>query len=205
MKIRYILCLFMSWFFIILTGFYVEASDRQLVTLPSSVVSQGQCKQVSKYNHYPYEEVSTSFLKPVGNGQMLHQDAAKAFLDMRQAAQIDGINLTPLSGFRSRNQQKYLFYEVAKQRGQTLEQRAKVSAPPGYSQHHTGLAIDVNSLDPSFASTKAFTWLQNNAKNFNFSLSFKENNSQDVSFEPWHWAWHGSEDARLALHDDGCI
>lgn len=195
----------MSCCLVLLTDFYVQASDRELVFHPRYVVSQEQCVPVAQsYNHYAYEEVSSSLLEPVENGQMLHRDAARAFAEMKQAAQISGINLTPISGFRSLNEQYYLFYEVARHRGQTLEERAKVSAPPGYSQHHTGLAIDVNSLNPSFANTKAFSWLQHNAKEFNFELSFTEGNSQEISFEPWHWAWHGSEEAKHALHD-GCI
>ncbi len=206
MKIRYILCLLLSCFFVIVTEFHVEGSDIKLVSPAKYVVSQQQCdtELIPRYNHYPYEQVSSSLLKPVGNGQKLRWDAAKAFEKMRLDAQKSGITLTPISGFRSKSEQDYLFYEVAKQRSQTLEQRAKVSAPPGYSQHHTGLAIDVNSLNPSFANTKEFSWLQKNAKEFDFELSFTEGNSQSVSFEPWHWAWHGNEDAKRVLHD-GCI
>lgn len=166
---------------------------------------ENQCKQISeKYNHYAYQEVSRSFLVPVGNNQLLHQDAARAFMEMRQAAKRDGVILNPISGFRSITQQNYLFYRVAKQRKQSLEQRAKVSAPPGYSQHHTGFAVDINSLDPSFAKTKAFAWLQQNAPNYGFVLSFPQHNTQGISFEPWHWAWYGSEEARQALHH-GCV
>ena len=205
MKIRYILCLLLSCFFVIVTEFHVEGSERESLFHPKYVVSQEQCVPVDKkYNHYAYEEVSSSLLEPVGNGQKLHKDAAKAFEKMRLDAQSSGITLTPISGFRSKSEQDYLFYEVAKQRSQTLEQRAKVSAPPVYSQHHTGLSIDVNSLNPSFANTKEFSLLQKNAKQFDFELSFAEGNSQSVSFEPWHWAWHGNEDAKRVLHD-GCI
>jgi len=108
--------------------------------------------------------------------------------------------LTPISGFRSIQQQHYLFHEVAKQRGQKLEQRAKVSAPPGYSQHHTGLAVDINSLNQSFANTKTFAWLHKNAGEYGFKLSFPRNNPQGIAFEPWHWAWYGNSKAQQTLH-----
>lgn len=185
-----------------------------LISLPSysqsiervfELANNSICHSVEqKLNHYAYKEVSRSLLVPVGNGQLLHKDAAIAFIAMKQAAKKEGIYLQPISGFRSIKEQNYLFYKVAKQRRQTWEKRAKVSAPPGYSQHHTGFAIDINSLNQSFANTKTYAWLLNNAAKYGFHLSFNKNNSQGVSFEPWHWAWHGSDASQLALHDK-CI
>jgi zinc D-Ala-D-Ala carboxypeptidase len=205
MRNKVILYFLISCFLVILSNFNVQASDRQIVSSPEYVTSQVQCFSVAKsYNHYPYQEVPATLLQPVGNGQKLHEDAAREFAEMRLAAKKDGITLTPISGFRSVKQQEHLFYGVAKQRNQSLAQRAKVSAPPGYSQHHTGFAIDINSLNESFENTKAFGWLQINAERFGFELSFPRNNSQGIFYEPWHWAWHGSEEAKLALHD-GCI
>ena len=172
-----------------------------LKTQLNHIAVQNKCYQVKqKFKHYEYEEAFRSDLVSIGNNQLLQKDAAMAFLSMKEAASKDGIYLQPISGFRSVNEQRYLFYEIAKQRKQTLEQRAKVSAPPGHSQHHTGFAIDLNSLNQSFAHTKAFAWLQKNAKKYEFYLSFPHNNPQGIAFEPWHWAWHGSEKAQQALH-----
>ena len=64
-------------------------------------------------------------------------DAPKAFKVTVKQARPRGIRLSPLSGFRSTAEQHYLFHEVVRQRGQTLAQRAKVAAPPGYSEPHT--------------------------------------------------------------------
>ncbi len=162
---------------------------------------QQQCTALPiSFNHYPYQEASSSQLVSVGNNQKLHIQAAQAFREMQKAAKSSGVSLKPVSGFRSKNQQQYLFYGVAKQRRQTLAQRAKVSAPPGHSQHHTGYAIDINSLKQSFARTKEFAWLQRNAETYGFQMSFPPNNPQGIMYEPWHWAWHGSEEAKIALH-----
>ena len=87
-------------------------------------------------------------------------------------------------------------------RNQTASERAKVSAPPGYSEHSTGLAVDLGdgddpgtNLSQSFESTAAFRWLQDHAAAYHFTLSFPIGNIQGVSYEPWHWRFEGSSDA----------
>ncbi len=101
---------------------------------------------------------------------------------------------TLLSGFRDEATQKYLFFEVKKHRKQDTSTRAEVSAPPGYSEHHTGYAIDIGdgkvpatNLETSLTDTPAFGWLEKNAAKYSFELSFPENNPQGISYEPWHW------------------
>ncbi|CAA9468037.1 MAG: hypothetical protein AVDCRST_MAG96-178 [uncultured Segetibacter sp.] len=97
--------------------------------------------KTSKYfnGHYTYKVASAKVLQPVDNGVKLQMDAPKAFkVTVKQArSQAQGIRLNPLSGFRSTAEQHYLFHEVVRQRGQTLARRAKVSTPPGYSEHCT--------------------------------------------------------------------
>jgi D-alanyl-D-alanine carboxypeptidase len=69
-----------------------------------------------------------------------------------------------------------------------------VSALPGFSEHHTGRAVDVGTpdsvpLDYGFQSTGAFAWLQSNAADFNFRLSYPADNSEGYVYEPWHWCY----------------
>lgn len=85
-------------------------------------------------------------------------DAPETFKVTVKQARSQGIRLNPLSGFRSTTEQHYLFHEVARQRGQTLAQRAKVSAPPGYSEHHTGYTVDLNSVEQSSVHTCEYKW-----------------------------------------------
>ncbi|WP_448525021.1 M15 family metallopeptidase [Parathermosynechococcus lividus] len=150
--------------------------------------------------HLPYEEAPLSELVPVSaDGQIqLRRAAAERFRAMVTAAQQEGIVLVPLSGFRSKQDQDYLFFQVKEQRGQRTSERALVSAPPGYSEHHTGYAIDIGDasqpdthLRVAFEQTPAFQWLAVNAARFSFELSFPEGNSQGVSYEPWHWRFVG--------------
>lgn len=161
--------------------------------------------------HYPYAEAATAELVslPDGSGILLAPAAAQAFRTMQQAAQRDGISLVSLSGFRSVETQKELFFGVKAARGQTASERAKVSAPPGHSEHHTGYAIDIGDaknrsvdLSEGFESTAAFQWLQANAPYYSFELSFPRNNDQGVSYEPWHWRYVGDQ-ASLELFHKG--
>lgn len=150
--------------------------------------------------HLPYETAPLEDLVPiVDNGTIkLRKAAAERFNAMADAAWRDGIYLVPISGFRTLEDQEYLFFEVKAQRGQVAPERAEVSAPPGYSEHHTGYAVDIGdgdvpatNLSPHFEKTAAFKWLEANAAYYSFELSFPPNNAQGVSYEPWHWRFVG--------------
>ncbi|WP_343327422.1 M15 family metallopeptidase [Geitlerinema sp. PCC 9228] len=150
--------------------------------------------------HHPYEEAPQEDLVPVvaDGSVLLRAAAAEKFLQMQKAARADGVYLVPLSGFRSIEDQQYLFFEVKAQRGQVTTERAEVSAPPGYSEHHTGYAIDIGDADApatnvtqKFENTTAFAWLQEHASKYQFELSFPKD-SQQVSYEPWHWRFVGN-------------
>lgn len=150
--------------------------------------------------HLPYAEAPSSELQGVtSDGQIrLRKMAAERFLAMQAEARASGIRLVPLSGFRTVAQQEYLFFRVKEQRNQQTQKRAEVSAPPGYSEHHTGYAIDIGdaqapqtNLSASFETTPAFRWLQNNASRYSFELSFPPDNPQGISYEPWHWRYVG--------------
>ncbi|MGG6296912.1 M15 family metallopeptidase [Leptolyngbya sp. AN02str] len=155
-------------------------------------------------NHYPYDEAAVSSLKSVvADGSIrLRATAADKYLEMAEAARRDGVRLSALSGFRTLQEQNSLFFDVKAERGQRPTERATVSAPPGYSEHHTGYAIDIGDatrsathLEITFESTPAFRWLQRNAARFGFEMSFPKDNPQNVSYEPWHWRFVGDRDS----------
>ncbi|MGB0563628.1 MAG: M15 family metallopeptidase [Spirulinaceae cyanobacterium] len=151
--------------------------------------------------HLPYEEVSEADLVDVtADGSIrLQAAAAEQFQAMAAEAQTAGIILAALSGYRSVEEQEYLFFEVKAQRNQDASQRAEVSAPPGFSEHHTGYAIDIGDanlphthLSEDFDGTPAFEWLEENAARFSFELSFPPDNVQGIIYEPWHWRFVGN-------------
>ena len=152
--------------------------------------------------HFPYREADPDERITFEPGIELHIDAAAALDAMMGDAVADGIDLRLLSGFRSLDLQEAIFFEVASERNQTPEERARVSAPPGYSEHSTGYAVDLGdgwapetNLSQSFEQTEAYRWLQNHAARYHFVLSFPAGNSQGVLYEPWHWRFEGTADA----------
>lgn len=124
---------------------------------------------------------------------------ASAWVAMRSAASVDGIELVPFSGFRSYLYQKGLI--AAKiSRGVPIHEILRVLAAPGYSEHHTGEAIDVTTIgcpaaEEVFADTPAYKWLCVRAAEFGFKESFSKNNPHNLVYEPWHWKFHAKSAA----------
>jgi LAS superfamily LD-carboxypeptidase LdcB len=131
------------------------------------------------------------------DGQRLVKDAAEAFDRMRAAARQGGVSLSIKSGFRDIATQEGIF----KRKGGGVS-AAEFSAPPGHSQHHTGLALDLNSLSPSFRNSREYRWLKANAPQYGFMLSYENNESRcDLGphNEPWHWVYIGKPAARSLM------
>lgn len=150
--------------------------------------------------HLPYPIAYASALTEI-DGQLLERRAADAFRTMQRAARQEGVRIVLRSGYRSHSRQSWLFFGIAAARGITLAERAKVSAPPGFSEHHTGYALDLDDGDDprplrqSFDQTRAGKWLVANAHRFCFEMSFPRDNLQGITYEPWHWRFVGSDHA----------
>lgn len=117
--------------------------------------------------------------------------AAGAWNAMREAAADDGVTLQLVSAYRSvARQAEIIAAKLAV--GQSLEAILAVNAYPGFSEHHTGNAVDVGCpgcppLTQQFADTEAWRWLVANAGRFGYSLSYPPGNTAGIGFEPWHW------------------
>ena len=153
-------------------------------------------------NHRRYEEVSPEALVSLSpNSAIKLQPAAQASVKaMIAQAKAEGVQLGVISGFRSLEDQTYLFFEVKAERGETSRTRAEVSAPPGYSEHHTGYAVDFidesqpeTHIEESFETTAAYRWLEKNAASYSFEMSFPKDPSSPLSYEPWHWRYVGDQ------------
>ena len=149
-------------------------------------------------NHLPYTEAPDAELASIGSGFRMRKAAAVKFQAMVADARSSGVNITTISAFRSVEDQKRLFFGVGAERGQQPMKRAEVSAPPKYSEHHTGYAVDIGdssvpaaNLNQTFDTTPAYRWLKANAAKYSFELSFPKDNIQEVSYEPWHWRFVG--------------
>jgi len=128
-----------------------------------------------------------------GKKIQLIASAASAWHRMRAIAEKDGVVLVPISGFRSIARQTEII-RAKLAAGAPIEAILSTIAAPGFSEHHTGRAIDVSTpgepaLEESFARTLAFAWLDRRAREFGFYLSYGRNNPHGIGFEPWHWCW----------------
>jgi len=151
--------------------------------------------------HLPYEQTPKEKLVLIEPNIEVHIDMRDSLLKMREEAKNDGIYLVFLSGYRSINLQNDIFYSLKSIRNQEAAERARVSAPPGYSEHSTGFAIDIGDatqretdFETDFENTDAFRWLIKNAAKFHFKLSFNKDNKY-IDYEPWHWRYEGSIEA----------
>jgi D-alanyl-D-alanine carboxypeptidase len=126
----------------------------------------------------------------------LHVDTARAWHHMRHAALRDGVVLDAISGYRSHDYQLGIF-ERKLARGERLDNILRVNAAPGYSEHHSGRALDIGAPDKppaehSFEDTAAFAWLTRHASGYGFVMTYPHNNPHGIVYEPWHWCHSGA-------------
>ena len=125
--------------------------------------------------------------------QTLTPAALAAWQSMKQAAAESGVEIFLISAFRSLQYQHELI-ESKLQKGRSLTEILTVNAAPGFSEHHTGRAVDLGTsgcpaLVEEFENTLAFQWLATNAKRFGFQLSYPRDNASGIGYEPWHWCF----------------
>ena len=128
----------------------------------------------------------------VGKPQRLAPSTARSWQQMKQTAALAGVELLLVSGFRSIRQQTDLFRQKLAA-GQEIEAILRVNAAPGFSEHHTGRAVDIATpgtrpLTAEFENSKAFAWLVANAATFGFTMPYERGNGFGYEFEPWHWS-----------------
>jgi len=118
---------------------------------------------------------------------------AKAWHRMQQAAAADEVTLQLVSAWRSYQQQAAIVRRKLAA-GQSLNKILQVSAAPGFSEHHSGRALDLNTpdcqpLETEFAHTAAYAWLRDNAAAYGFVESYPQHNHHQLAWEPWHWCY----------------
>ncbi len=139
---------------------------------------------------------------------------APHYNEMYLAALEDGIELTPVSGYRSVERQKRNFerkidkyIDEGYSKTEATQMAATIVLPPGTSEHNAGLAMDICSLYQSFEDTEEFAWLSENAADYGFILRYPED-KQDITkiiYEPWHWRYVGVEAAKEMKASGECF
>lgn len=151
--------------------------------------------------HYHFEDCKEEDLVDTNlENVRVHKKCKLAFDKMQKDALKDNINLEIISGYRSSKYQIEIFKCKFKDKNnptkEELRKRLSVSAPSGFSEHHTGLAIDINSVEDDFTGTPEAIWLEKNAPKYGFELSFPKSNKQGLSYEPWHWRYIGDSESK---------
>ena len=141
-----------------------------------------------------------SLPKNYGNG--LTKELNDAFNSMKNDALKDNISIKIISGFRSYDTQVSTYNYWVSQYGK--KEADRISARAGHSEHQTGLAIDINSLEKAFKNTKEGKWLNENAYKYGFILRYPESKEEitGYSFEPWHFRYVGT-DLSYKLYNNG--
>lgn len=129
-------------------------------------------------------------------------DAQAAFDEMQEAAAEEGLNLYISSGFRSYEYQGQLYEGYVEKSGKAAADR--YSARPGHSEHQTGLAFDLNTIDISFAQTEEYEWIQAHCAEYGFIIRYPEDGEEITGYmyEPWHIRYLGKEIAKK-VYDSG--
>lgn len=128
-----------------------------------------------------------------GREQLATPATAEGWARMRDAASESGVILDLVSAWRSVDYQSRLIRKKL-EAGQVMDDILCVNAAPGFSEHHTGRALDLNTpgcepLTEAFETTVAFDWLTRYAAEFGFVMSYPRDNPFGIIYEPWHWAY----------------
>ena len=131
--------------------------------------------------------------KNYGNG--LLEIVSNAYNELSLAAKKDGYDIPLLSGFRDYEYQEKIYNKYIKKYGKELTDT--FSAPPGHSEHQTGLAMDVGKIDDDYGETKEGIWLKNNAYKYGFIIRYPKDKETitGYKYEPWHIRYLGIDTA----------
>ena len=155
---------------------------------------------VNKYNYLPDKYapddiVSVSNQHGYGENK-IKKEVYEAFKNMFNDAKKEKITLIINSGYRDYNYQKKLYDEYKNTKGE--EYADGYAARPNFSEHQTGLALDIitpGASGKTFENTDAFKWLDKNAHKYGFVLRYPKD-KEDVtgySYESWHYRYLGKD------------
>lgn len=149
-----------------------------------------------------YLVVNKTYTLPSSYGNGLTNATTEAFNKMQAAAKVDGLNIYISSGFRSYSYQKTLYNNYVNRDG--VAAADTYSARAGHSEHQSGLAFDVNTINDSFANTEEGKWLNDNCYKYGFILRYPNGKGEETGYqyEPWHFRYVGVELAEK-LYNNG--
>jgi zinc D-Ala-D-Ala carboxypeptidase len=171
----------------------IQCPEEVRSVLASLQISLAAIEARSLVLHPEATELVVAETDESGKEYLLTPAAASAWRAMKGAAAGEGIGIAIASAFRTVDRQAQIVRRKLES-GLPLDTILCVSAPPGFSEHHSGRAVDVTTegvrpLETQFEQTAAFDWLSRNAGRFGYSLSFPAGNRYGYAYEPWHWCF----------------
>ncbi len=173
--------------------------DHSFYTQTKEVKEFNPLMIVNKYNYVSRDFTPSNLVKVdkfAINGMLLEENCKLAFIEMASKALEDNMNLRAVSTYRTYDYQNNLYNNYVKNDG--VEEADTYSARPGFSEHHTGLALDIDNIKTSytnFLKTEEFIWMMNNAYKYGFILRYPEDKVEITGYmyEPWHYRFVGVE------------
>ena len=148
------------------------------------------------YNSDSMVNVSNQY--SYGENQMVTSETFDAFLNMFNAAKKEGLTLIINSSYRSYEEQEEIYNEFKNTYGEDYANSRAAKA--GFSEHQTGMAIDIQTYGSSastFEEFDEFKWLQDNAHKYGFILRYPKDKEYltGYEYESWHYRYVGIEAA----------
>lgn len=155
-----------------------------------------------------YEPAELREAQVPGQVRQMRPEAAAALEEMYAACKEEtGATLISVSGYRSYTKQSRLYAAKLKRVNNNVAKAQEYVAPPGASEHHLGLAMDIGqqskaALSAKFADTPGGIWAKENCWRFGFILRYGEEweSVTGYKYEPWHFRYVGKELAK-EIHD----
>lgn len=187
---------------------YVEIGlDQEFYTNIKEVIDyDSEQVLVNKYHKLPSNYEANDLVvieKPYSNSSQSIKDVVLDPLkQMIDAAKEENLKLQVISAYRTESVQKYLFNNSKKKNG--LEHALIYSAKPGHSEHQTGFAVDLNSVEETFADTKQYAWLKENAYKYGFIERYPKGKEfiTGYGYEPWHYRYVGNGVANIINNEN---
>jgi LAS superfamily LD-carboxypeptidase LdcB len=158
---------------------------------------KGNKVNAPKLTYSDFKQIPLKFCKDEGKIYVTIE-TQKNLVAMLTQAEEDGLLIQVESGYRSANYQAKIFKKMFAE-GRDFDDIIRYVAPPGYSNHILGTAVDFSPSNWRFADTKQYLWLQENGHTFGFEEIYSETNRLKMPWEAWHWQYMGSAEPVNAI------
>ena len=173
-------------------------------------LSKGNLILVNKFNYlnndFAPEDITPLDLSYSYANNSASKETSEAYKNMAIAAKQDNIHLMANSSYRTYERQEEIYKEFYYTKG--ISYADKYAARAGYSEHQTGLTIDIftsgTSTTSNFEESDAFKWLQENDYKYGFILRYPKGKEYltGYNYESWHYRYLGVETA-TKVHNSG--